>query len=148
MRRSVIFEVVVRAEFHTLVLIALYLLFAGHNQPGGGFTGGLVAGSAIALRWLAAGPGEIRHLLRVAPTTVLGLGLVVAAVSALAPLVVGGAVLDHGTVTVTIPLLGAPKISGVLVFDTGVVLVVVGMVAVLLDALGDVDDLPGSEPAP
>ena len=45
-----ILDVVVRAEFHVLLIVSLYLLFAGHNQPGGGFVGGLVAGSACALR--------------------------------------------------------------------------------------------------
>ena len=57
MRRSLILDVVVRAEFHALLVVALYLLFAGHNSPGGGFAGGLVAGSALALRFETLAPG-------------------------------------------------------------------------------------------
>ena len=41
--------------FHAVLVGSLWLLFAGHNQPGGGFVGGLVAGAAIALRYLAGG---------------------------------------------------------------------------------------------
>ena len=54
-RRSVILDACVRAEFHTLLLVSLYFLFAGHNQPGGGFAGGLVASCAFALRFVAGG---------------------------------------------------------------------------------------------
>ena len=51
-----------RVIFHAVLVGSLYLLFAGHNQPGGGFVGGLVAGAAIALRYLAGGIDEVRSL--------------------------------------------------------------------------------------
>ena len=53
----------------------LYLLFSGHNQPGGGFVGGLVAGSAISLRYLAGGIEGVRSISRFQPWTILGTGL-------------------------------------------------------------------------
>ena len=61
---------------------SLWLLFAGHNQPGGGFVGGLFAGSAIALRYVAGGMAEVRSLSRFRPWTVLGVGLLLAGVTA------------------------------------------------------------------
>ena len=64
---------------------SIYLLFAGHNQPGGGFVGGLVAGSAIALRYLAGGLDAVRDISRFQPWTILGAGVVLAAVTALSP---------------------------------------------------------------
>ena len=73
-RRSMILDVVVRAEFHVLLVVSVYLLFAGHNAPGGGFVGGLVAASACALRMAAHGPAELRRSFRLHPMTVLGLG--------------------------------------------------------------------------
>ena len=54
-RRSVVLEVVTRILFHTILVFSLYLLFSGHNAPGGGFAGGLVAGLALVLRYLAGG---------------------------------------------------------------------------------------------
>ena len=57
MRRSVILDVCVRAEFHTLILVSLYFLFAGHNQPGGGFSGGLVASCAFCLLYVVGRRG-------------------------------------------------------------------------------------------
>ena len=53
-------------------MMSLWLLFAGHNQPGGGFVGGLLAGSAITLRYIAGGIDEVRGRSRFRPWTVLG----------------------------------------------------------------------------
>ena len=57
---------------------SLYLLFAGHNQPGGGFVGGIVAGAAIALRYISGGIDEVRKLSRGQPWLVLGGGVLIA----------------------------------------------------------------------
>lgn len=54
-RQSIILQVVTRLLFHTIVLFSIYLLFSGHNEPGGGFAGGLVAGLALTTRYLAGG---------------------------------------------------------------------------------------------
>src|SRR5699024_456946 len=58
-RRSIIFEVVTRLIFHAIIVVSLYLLLAGHNLPGGGFAGGLLAGIAFAIRYLAGGRYEL-----------------------------------------------------------------------------------------
>ena len=47
--------------FPAVMVGSLYLLFAGHNQPGGGFVGGIVAGAAVALRYVAGGIDEVRR---------------------------------------------------------------------------------------
>jgi multisubunit Na+/H+ antiporter MnhB subunit len=136
MRRSTILDVCVRAEFHTLVLISLFLLFAGHNAPGGGFIGGLVAGAALALRFLAGGAPEIRVAVRVHPFVFLGTGLLLAALTAVTPLLVGDNVLESALTTFDVPAVGEVKVTSSLVFDIGVYLVVFGLVFLLLEALG------------
>ena len=65
-RRSRIFDVGVRAVFHTLLLVSLFFLFRGHNAPGGGFAGGLVAGAAFVLLSVSRGRDAMATL-RVAP---------------------------------------------------------------------------------
>lgn len=52
-QRSVLFEVLTRIMFHPMILFALFLLFSGHNAPGGGFAAGLVTGLALTIRYLA-----------------------------------------------------------------------------------------------
>ena len=80
-RRSIIFEVVTRLIFHSMIIFSLYLLLAGHNLPGGGFAGGLMAGLALTLRYLAGGRFELREATPVSAGTLLGIGLATAALS-------------------------------------------------------------------
>ena len=136
-RRLAFVDVSVRVVFHAVVMMSLWLLFAGHNQPGGGFVGGLLAGSAITLRYIAGGIEEVRGRSRFRPWTVLGGGLLLAAGTAASPLLAGGAILDAGIATLDLPVVGAVKISSVLAFDTGVYLAVVGMVLMAFEAFGD-----------
>jgi multicomponent Na+:H+ antiporter subunit A len=136
-RRLPFVDVSVRLVFHVVLMTSLWLLFAGHNQPGGGFVGGLLAGSAITLRYITGGIAEVRERTRFKPWTVLGVGLLVAAVTAAVPLLDGGAVHEVGSASLHLPILGAVKVSSALAFDTGVYLAVVGMVLMAFEAFGD-----------
>jgi multicomponent Na+:H+ antiporter subunit A len=136
-RRSLIVEVIARVVFHSALVLALYLLFAGHNQPGGGFVGGLVAGAAYALLYGSGGIEAVRQSARVRPWTLLGIGLMFIAASALVPMVLGESLLESAKLSLHLGPLGSPKVSTVIVFDTGVFLVVVGMVLMLFEAFGE-----------
>ena len=137
MRRSMIVDVTARVILQSALVVSLYLLFTGHNQPGGGFIGGLVAGAGIALSYVAGGLDQVRALLRVPPWSVIGTGLLIATLSAVVPALFGGAPLEQGYVTLHPPILGDIKATSALVFDTGVFLVVVGMVLMAFEALGE-----------
>jgi len=137
--RSRILDVGVRAVFHTFLLLSLFLLFRGHNQPGGGFSGGLVAGAAFVLLWVARGPAALRFLY-VAPETIAASGLCVAVATGIASLFAGGQFLESGSAVVDVAVLGEVKFFSVLAFDIGVYLVVLGFVTVALQRLGT--DLP------
>jgi multicomponent Na+:H+ antiporter subunit A len=136
-QRLVFVDVSVRVIFHAVLMISLWLLFAGHNQPGGGFVGGLLAGSAITLRYIAGGIDEVRGRSRFRPWTVLGTGLLLAAVTASLPLVAGESVLEVGYRSVDVPVIGTVGLSTALAFDAGVYLAVVGMVLMVFEAFGD-----------
>ncbi len=135
-RRSVVLETAVRIVFHTVLLFSLYLLFAGHNQPGGGFVGGLVAGCAFVLRYVAGGRPALKAALPLDPGIPLGLGLVLAAGTGILAQVAGGQFLESGIVELTLPVLGKLKLVSALAFDMGVYLVVVGLVLGALRTLG------------
>ena len=156
--RSIIFEIVTRLVFHTVIVFSVWLLFAGHNGPGGGFAGGLMAGLALMIRYLAGGRFELDEAAPVDAGRVLGLGLVTATLSAVAPLFFGGQVLQSAIVDLHLPLVGDVHVVTSLFFDIGVYLVVVGLMLDVLRSLGggidaqlegdtdDVDPLPGSYP--
>ncbi|MEI4272459.1 Na+/H+ antiporter subunit A [Klenkia sp. LSe6-5] len=147
-RRSVILEVVTRVLFHTIVLLSLYLLFSGHNAPGGGFAGGLVAGLALVLRYLAGGRYELGEAAPVDPGKLLGGGLLLAGGTGIAGLVLGVDALQTTILEWTVPVLGDVKLVTSLFFDTGVYLIVVGLVLDVLRSLGaqiDADDEDGDQ---
>ena len=73
--------------FYAVLLASVYLLAAGHNHPGGGFVGGLVAGAGVTVRYVTGGIDEVRSLARLRPWTILGAGLLIAAVTATLPIV-------------------------------------------------------------
>src|SRR5680860_307459 len=135
-RRSIIFEVVTRLTFHTIVVFSIYLLFSGHNQPGGGFAAGLVTGLALMVRYLAGGRYELDEAVPVDAGALLGTGLFSATGSGLAPLALGGTVLQSAVVDLHVPLLGDIHLVTSLFFDIGVYLVVVGLMIDLLRSLG------------
>ncbi|WP_328338898.1 Na+/H+ antiporter subunit A [Micromonospora sp. NBC_00421] len=135
-RRSIVFEVVTRLLFHTIVLFSLFLLFSGHNAPGGGFAGGLVASLALAVRYLAGGRYELAEAAPVGAGTVLGAGLAICVGGGLLSLLTTGTVLESVKVDLPLPGLGGPYLVTSLFFDIGVYLIVVGLMLDILRSLG------------
>lgn len=110
-----------------IVVLSLIVLWRGHNLPGGGFIGGLVAAMAGVLVYLGEGREALRKALRVPPEYLLVGGLTVALVSALWGWLAGTAFFAAGWLpAVTVPLLGKILLGTPLLFDVGVYLVVVG----------------------
>ncbi|MEZ2390577.1 Na+/H+ antiporter subunit A [bacterium RCC_150] len=135
-RRSIIFEVVTRLIFHSMIVFSVYLLLAGHNLPGGGFAGGLTAGLALTIRYLAGGRFELREAAPISAGMLLGTGLATAAVSAFVPLLLGGQVFQSAVIGFWLPLFGDIKFVTSTIFDIGVYLVVVGLALDVLRSLG------------
>jgi multicomponent Na+:H+ antiporter subunit A len=83
--------------------------------------------------------------MRVSPWTLLGVGLVLAAGTALVPMVLGHAPLEHAKVVLALGPLGNPKVTSALIFDTGVFLVVLAMVLMVFEAFGESLPKPTAE---
>jgi multicomponent Na+:H+ antiporter subunit A len=147
-RRSIIFEVVTRLIFHSMIVFSIYLLLAGHNLPGGGFAGGLTAGLALTIRYLAGGRFELREATPVGAGTLLGVGLATAAASGVVPLLLGGQVFQSAIIELWLPVFGDIKFVTSTIFDIGVYLVVIGLVLDVLRSLGaEIDEHFEEQPA-
>lgn len=120
----------------TLVLFSVYLLVVGHDVPGGGFAGGLIASSALLLVFLSFGGGGVRRALPIDPETTMGVGLILALLAGSIGLVFGNAFLTYTYAQWTVPVLGDIKVSTLLLFDVGVYFVVIGLVATAILKLG------------
>jgi len=140
---SLILRTTTRFLVGLLFLFSVFVLIRGHNEPGGGFIGGLLAGSALALHALAYGVSAARELLRVDPRSLIAWGGVCLVIAAVASLFTGAEMLTGLWLKQPIPGLG--KVSTVLVFDIGVYLAVMGMALLTLFTLGEEDETLGGE---
>ena len=120
-----------------LLLFAVFLLLRGHNEPGGGFIGGLVVSAAFVLYSIDSGIAAGRRALLVLPSTLLGVGLLVALMSGIPGLFLQRPFMTGVWTSVGVPPavfdLGTP-----LLFDVGVFLVVIGVVLTIVFTLTDV----------
>lgn len=148
--RSLVLEVATRIIFPLIMVLSAYFFFTGHNTPGGGFAGGLTAGLALVLRYLAGGRYELGETLPLDAGKILGVGLGLSAGTAIASLLVGAPPLSSAVIEFTLPILGHIKFVTALFFDLGVYLVVVGLVLDVLRSLGARldEEIPSTAPLP
>ncbi len=135
--RTLLLEVATRTLFPTMLVFSLYLLLVGHYSPGGGFSGGLVAGLAFVLRYIAGGSVGLGAVVNVRAPVLIGSGLMIAVLTAIAPLLLGSPALSTAYLSVELPLIGTVSTQTSLFLDTGVYLLIVGVVIDLLRSLGD-----------
>jgi multicomponent Na+:H+ antiporter subunit A len=134
--RSLVLEVTTRMIFPLIMVVSVYFFFTGHNTPGGGFAGGLTAGLALVLRYLAGGRYELGETLPLDAGKILGVGLGLSAGTAAMSPLFGAPVLSSAVVEFDIPILGHFTFVTALFFDLGVYLIVVGLVLDVLRSLG------------
>ncbi|GBD24622.1 Na(+)/H(+) antiporter subunit B [bacterium HR29] len=138
-RASLILRTTVPVLLPLFFVFAVFIFMRGHNEPGGGFSAGLVASAAFALTTVAFGPEAGRRALGLAPRVYLGAGLLVAGVSVALPVAMGEA-FGKGLWT-SITVLGRElKVGTPLAFDLGVLLVVVGTAAGIVFAFAEERD--------
>ncbi len=130
---SIILNAATRLLVALMLMFSVYMLLRGHNEPGGGFIGGLIAAIGLALYAIAHGTGAARRALRVDPRTIAMVGIGVAVLAGLSAWLAGDApfagqwwFVGGDEVSKGLPL------STVLVFDVGVYLAVIGAVMTLV----------------
>ncbi|CAN0653479.1 Na+/H+ antiporter subunit B [Nitratireductor aquimarinus] len=132
--RTLIFRTVAPYLTSLMILFSVFVLLRGHNEPGGGFIGGLIAASAFAIYGIACGVSPVRRALYFHPMAISGFGLLVSALAGWlsyffqVPFMTG--------LWTKVNFLGVPlDLSTVLFFDIGVYLVVLGSITSIALAL-------------
>jgi len=133
--RSLILDTTTRFLMGLLLMFSVFLLLRGHNLPGGGFTGGLVAASAFALLAMSAGPQTARERLVVDPATLIGVGLLIVLASGLWGSLYGLPFLTGLWGKDSLPVIGDPGTP--LLFDLGVYVVVMGISLLIIFNLAE-----------
>lgn len=136
---TVIFRTVAPVLTALMLLFSVFVLLRGHNEPGGGFIGGLIAVSALSVHGIAFGVGAVRRALRFHPVAIAGTGLLLSTLSGVASLAAGVPFMTGLWVT---PVVFGTEIplSTVMSFDLGVYLVVLGAISAIALALAQEPD--------
>jgi multicomponent Na+:H+ antiporter subunit B len=134
-RDSLILRTTTRLLFPLTLVFSVFLLVRGHNEPGGGFVGGLTAAAAFALILASDGLEKAKRVLRLDPLVFVGAGLTVALLSGVAPLFDGGAFLTGHWLDAKMPVIG--HVGTPLVFDVGVYVAVLGVVVTIVFELAE-----------
>ena len=135
MSDSLILRTAARLLLVLLLVLSVFVLLRGHNEPGGGFIGGLLAAGGVAIYQLACGVTRARRLVRIDPRALAGAGLLTAIVAGVAAMVRGQAFLTGLWSAWALP--GVGKLGTPLLFDLGVFLLVLGSVLTVLFTLDE-----------
>lgn len=136
---SLIFRTTVRYMMPLLLIFSVFLFLRGHNQPGGGFAGGLVAAAAFALHSIAFGAAETRRILPVKPRCLIGTGLLATLASGVIGLLNGKPFLTGIWGYLKIPGFVPVELGTPVLFDLGVYLVVAGITLSIVLALEEAE---------
>jgi multicomponent Na+:H+ antiporter subunit B len=134
---SLILRTASRYMLPLLIILSMFLLFRGHNEPGGGFVAGLVTAAAFALYALATDVAAARYALQVDPHVLIGSGLLLALIDGIMPFFFGQEFLTGRWTSLQLPFLGELEVGSPLFFDIGVYLVVVGVVLMIIYTLAE-----------
>ena len=132
---SLILSTATRLLLPLLLIFSIFLLLRGHNEPGGGFVGGLVAAAAFALYMIATDVANVKRILRIEPRTLIGIGLLISLISGLISLFRGLPFMTGLWSKTALPVIG--KVGTPLLFDTGVYLVVLGITLTIILSLAE-----------
>ncbi len=130
MHRSLILKVATQYLMPLLLVFSIFLLLRGHNEPGGGFVGGLVAASALMLYAISDSPSALWKLLPVDPRLLAGIGLLISLTSGILPILFDLPFMTGMWFSNPLPVVG--KVGTPTFFDVGVYFLVIGVVVWIL----------------
>ncbi len=128
---SIILKIAARHLKPLLILVSLVVLYRGHNEPGGGFIGGLILGSAYILYAMAFGVAYTTQNLRFSPLVITVTGLLIAALSGLPAVWKSNPYMTGQWATLLKGTMLELKLGTPLLFDVGVYFTVAGMLTLV-----------------
>lgn len=139
--KSVILNTSAKLLLPWLLAASVFILYRGHNLPGGGFIGGLAGACGFILYSLSFGVETAKRALRFHPETLMGTGLTIAIISGALSWLVGKPFLSGLWLpSFSLPLLGKVHIGTPLLFDIGVYITVIGFVLITTFNLADIKE--------
>ncbi|WP_182199966.1 Na(+)/H(+) antiporter subunit B [Paraliobacillus salinarum] len=139
MKNNLSLHTITRIAVFIILSFSLYLLFAGHNNPGGGFIGALMAASAIVLLYVSFDLKTIKSVLPFYYPYFIATGLILAMGTGVSSVLFGYPFLTQFFKYATLPILGEVELTTALVFDIGVFIVVIGVALLIITTIAEDD---------
>lgn len=134
---KLILQTATKAVVFTILAFSVYLLLAGHNRPGGGFIGGLMASAAIILVYLAFDLETIKRTVPLDFRILIGVGILISALTGIGGVMFGYSFLTQSFDIFSLPIIGEVELATATIFDLGVYLTVVGATVTVISAIGE-----------
>ncbi|SFF49880.1 multicomponent Na+:H+ antiporter subunit A [Paenibacillus algorifonticola] len=133
---DVILKTIAKLVIFIILTFSLFLFFSGHNEPGGGFIGGLMTAAAFVLLAMAFGMKTIREVIPIDFRKVSAVGILVALLTGIGSFLYDVPFLSHTFGYQNLPLLGHSELATAMLFDLGVYLTVIGITMTIILTIG------------
>lgn len=133
---DVLLQSVAKVAFVIIITFSLYLFFAGHNHPGGGFIGALMAAAALVLLSIAFGAEFVEKILPVDYRKLIAVGISIAFLTGIGSFVFDLPFLTQAFGYFDLPIMGKTELTTAMLFDLGVYLSVIGVTMNIIFTIG------------
>ncbi|MDG5786507.1 Na(+)/H(+) antiporter subunit B [Evansella sp. AB-P1] len=130
---------ITRVVSFIILSFSIFLFFAGHNNPGGGFIGGLMTASALLLLYVSFDIKKIRKVIPFNYPVIIAVGLLITIITGLNSLLFGDPFLTQYFEYYNVPILGEIELTTALPFDLGIYLVVVAIALLIILTIAEDD---------
>ncbi|MDF2838060.1 MAG: monovalent cation/H+ antiporter subunit [Paenibacillus sp.] len=134
---DVILQTAAKILVFIIMIYSIYILFAGHNNPGGGFIGGLITASALMLLYLAFDVETVREIIPFDFKIIGAVGVMLALLTGFGGVLFGVPFLTQVYEYVNLPLLGKTGLGTAFLFDLGVYLAVIGTTVTIIRSISE-----------
>ncbi|MBK3497283.1 Na(+)/H(+) antiporter subunit B [Viridibacillus sp. YIM B01967] len=134
---DVILRTVTKIVIFIILTLSVYLFFAGHYSPGGGFIGGLVLASAVVLMYLTSDIETVHKGMPFDFKLVAALGVLIATGTGFASVIFGKDFMTQAAMKLNLPIFGETELASVVLFEAGVALTVVGVVVTIILSISE-----------
>lgn len=132
---DVILQTVTKIVVFIILTFGVELFLSGHNNPGGGFIGGLVLSSAFVLLYLVHDIETVHKGIPFDFKKVAALGAFLAVGTGIGSVLLGKDFLTQAAGHFNLPVFGETELSTVIIFEAGVALTVVGVIVTIISTI-------------
>lgn len=135
--KDVILQTATKVLTFIILTFSIYVLFAGHHNPGGGFIGGLITASALVLLYITFDAKTVRTMIPVDYKVMGAVGVLLAISTGAGALLFDAPFLTQSFSSIPLPLLGETELATAVLFDLGVYFAVIGTTMTIIMSISE-----------